>query len=76
MKYGRPVGTLPVTTDIADRLMRLPMHLEIDEVLARRVVAALRQSIGSLASDAIEPIDWAPLAAGAKMGHRSSSAPN
>ena len=41
--YGRTSGTLPVTDDIADRLMRLPMSTELTDEQQWRIVALLDQ---------------------------------
>ena len=41
--YGRTSGTLPVTDDIADRLMRFPMSTELTDEQQSRIVALLEQ---------------------------------
>lgn len=42
-KYGGEVGDCPVTEDISDRLLRLPMFYALTEDEQRRVVAGLRE---------------------------------
>jgi dTDP-4-amino-4,6-dideoxygalactose transaminase len=43
-RYGRSVGSLGVTNDVSDRLVRLPLWAGMTEALVERVVAAVSAS--------------------------------
>lgn len=47
-RYGRAAGPLPVTHDIADRLVRLPLWVGVEDRVDA-VIDAARSSIGSVA---------------------------
>jgi dTDP-4-amino-4,6-dideoxygalactose transaminase len=40
-RFGRAVGDLPVTIDISDRLVRLPLWTDMDDVQLRAVIGAV-----------------------------------
>jgi dTDP-4-amino-4,6-dideoxygalactose transaminase len=42
LKYGRASGTLPVTEDLADRLVRLPLFFNLDDAAARGIAGHVR----------------------------------
>ncbi|MGE4109613.1 MAG: dTDP-4-amino-4,6-dideoxygalactose transaminase [Burkholderiales bacterium] len=42
-RFGRAAGVLPVTDDLADRLVRLPLYYGLGEDEARRIAAAVRK---------------------------------
>ena len=39
--YGRPVGSMTVTDDISDRLLRLPLYYELEDQDIRRIVRSI-----------------------------------
>lgn len=41
-KFGRSAGALPVTVDLADRLLRLPLYYNLDDATARGVAGHVR----------------------------------
>jgi len=41
-KYGRASGSMQVTDDLSERLLRLPLHYEMDDADVARVCAAIR----------------------------------
>jgi dTDP-4-amino-4,6-dideoxygalactose transaminase len=41
-KYGRACGSMAVTDDLSERLLRLPLHYEMDDADVARVCAAIR----------------------------------
>ena len=42
-RFGRAHGALPVTEDLADRLVRLPLYFDLDEAVARDVAGHVRR---------------------------------
>lgn len=44
-RFGRTAGSLPVTEDIAGRILRLPLHFALSERDQSRVVDAVRQVV-------------------------------
>lgn len=44
-RYGRTAGELPVTDDISDRLLRLPLWSKMPDEIVARVIAATREII-------------------------------
>jgi dTDP-4-amino-4,6-dideoxygalactose transaminase len=44
-RYGRAVGGLPVTDDVSDRLVRLPLWPEMAEAEVERVISAVRDFV-------------------------------
>lgn len=40
-KYGRTSGSMDVTDDLSSRLLRLPLHYEMDDADVERIVAAI-----------------------------------
>lgn len=42
-KYGRTSGNMTLTDDLSERLLRLPLHYEMDDADVARVSAAIRQ---------------------------------
>ncbi len=42
-KYGRVSGSMEVTDDISERLLRLPLHYEMDDADVARICAAIRE---------------------------------
>jgi dTDP-4-amino-4,6-dideoxygalactose transaminase len=45
LRFGRAAGTMTVTDDTADRLLRLPMYADLSEADQDRVVAAVRRIV-------------------------------
>jgi len=45
-RYGRASDRLPVTTDIADRLVRLPLYYGLEEAAARDIAGQVRRFYG------------------------------
>jgi dTDP-4-amino-4,6-dideoxygalactose transaminase len=45
-KFGRTAGALPVTADLADRLVRLPLFYSLDDVAARDIAGHVRRFFG------------------------------
>lgn len=41
-RFGRSAGALPVTEDLADRLVRLPLYYNLDDAAARDIAAHVR----------------------------------
>ncbi len=41
-KFGRSAGALPVTEDLADRLLRLPLYYNLDDAAARGIAGHVR----------------------------------
>lgn len=41
-KFGRSAGALPVTEDLAERLVRLPLYYSLDDVAARDIAGHVR----------------------------------
>jgi dTDP-4-amino-4,6-dideoxygalactose transaminase len=46
LRFGRTDGPLPVTDDISSRLVRLPLHLHLDEADQDRVIDMVRRLCG------------------------------
>lgn len=44
-RYGRAHGTLPITSDVSDRLVRLPLWAGMDEATAAIVVECVREAL-------------------------------
>ncbi len=42
-KFGRSAGALPVTEDLADRLVRLPLFYNLDDAAARGIAGQVRR---------------------------------
>jgi len=42
-KYGRTSGNMAVTDNLSERLLRLPLHFEMDDADVARISAAIRQ---------------------------------
>jgi dTDP-4-amino-4,6-dideoxygalactose transaminase len=42
-KFGRTAGALPVTEDLADRLVRLPLYYNLGDDEARAIVGQVRR---------------------------------
>jgi dTDP-4-amino-4,6-dideoxygalactose transaminase len=47
LKYGRPGGSLDITTDVAERLVRLPMWLGLEGRLQQAVIAAAQSILAA-----------------------------
>jgi len=45
-KFGRSAGALPVTEDLADRLVRLPLFYNLDDAAARGIAGHVRRFFG------------------------------
>jgi dTDP-4-amino-4,6-dideoxygalactose transaminase len=49
-RYGRPAGSLPVTDDVAGRLLRLPLYFELTEDDVARIAGLVRAFFGGKAA--------------------------
>ena len=46
-RYGYAKGDLPITEDLAKRVIRLPCYFELSEKDQKRIVAAIASFLGS-----------------------------
>ncbi len=44
-KFGRPIGTFPITDKAAEEVLSLPMHTELDEEQQKYIVQSILESI-------------------------------
>jgi dTDP-4-amino-4,6-dideoxygalactose transaminase len=47
-RFGRVHGSLPVTDDVSERLVRLPLWVGMDQLTIDRVVVAVRDALARL----------------------------
>jgi dTDP-4-amino-4,6-dideoxygalactose transaminase len=47
LKFGRAAGPLPVTDDVAQRLLRLPLYYDLAEADVHQIVNEIRNFFGA-----------------------------
>jgi dTDP-4-amino-4,6-dideoxygalactose transaminase len=61
LRYGRTCGELPVTEDVADRLVRLPLHPAMDESDVDYVAEVLLDALAEMMRAVVQPGRRRPL---------------